>query len=138
MKNLPLEHRYDGEGIECGYRNDKWVVGLKNWTPGNDLAGLRHLEIHHQSDEQFILIRGKAALITATPGEDGPDMELTRLEPVVLYTVPRENWFFTILQRDTRMMIVQDADCTADNSEYRDLNAKELLWLHSHAAPLFA
>lgn len=31
----------------------------------NDINGIKHLEIHHSTDEQFILVHGKAILITA-------------------------------------------------------------------------
>lgn len=134
----PIIHAYDGEGLETGYRNDKWVVCVKNWKPDNDIDGLKHLEVHHQTDEQFILISGKAILITATETPEGFDLKLTRLQPGVLYTVPTDGWFFTILQKDTKMMIVQDAGCTAENSEYRDLNTTELQLIRTQAQELFA
>ena len=47
MDIKPTSYRYDGEGIECAYRNEKWVVCIKNWKPNNDIDGLEHLEIHH-------------------------------------------------------------------------------------------
>ena len=53
------------EGIKCVYTNEKWLVSIKNWKPDNDIEGLKHLEIHHTTDEQFILVNGKAILITA-------------------------------------------------------------------------
>ena len=56
MDIKPTSYRYDGEGIECAYRNEKWVVCIKNWKPNNDIDGLEHLEIDHTTDEQFILI----------------------------------------------------------------------------------
>ena len=51
MDIKPTSYRYDGEGIECAYRNEKWVVCIKNWKPNNDIDGLEHLEIHHTTDE---------------------------------------------------------------------------------------
>lgn len=139
MPISPIISRYDGEGLQDGYRNDKWVVCIKNWKPDNDIDGLKHLEIHHQTAEQFILISGQAILITAELTESGQfDLKLTKLEPGVLYTVPVNGWFFTILQKDTKMMIVQDAGCTAENSEYRDLNEAELNLIRSQAQELFA
>lgn len=46
------------EGIKCVYTNEKWLVSIKNWKPDNDIEGLKHLEIHHTTDEQFILVNG--------------------------------------------------------------------------------
>lgn len=53
------------EGIKCVYTNEKWLVSIKNWKPDNDIEGLKHLEIPHTTDEHFILVNGKAILITA-------------------------------------------------------------------------
>lgn len=41
------------EGIKCVYTNEKWLVSIKNWKPDNDIEGLKHLEIHHTTDEQI-------------------------------------------------------------------------------------
>ncbi len=61
----PDQYENNAEGILCDYKNPKWLVCIKNWKPDNDIAGIAHLEIHHSTDEQFILAAGKAILITA-------------------------------------------------------------------------
>ena len=61
----PDQYENNAEGILCIYKNPKWLVCIKNWKPDNDIAGIAHLEIHHSTDEQFILAAGKAILITA-------------------------------------------------------------------------
>jgi dihydroorotase len=66
----PDQYENNAEGILCVYKNPKWLVCIKNWKPDNDIAGIAHLEIHHSTDEQFILAAGKAILITAER-EDG-------------------------------------------------------------------
>lgn len=61
----PNVYENNSEGILCVYKNEKWLVSIKNWKPDNDISGIAHLEIHHTTDEQFILSAGKAILITA-------------------------------------------------------------------------
>lgn len=61
----PDMYENNEEGILCVYKNPKWLVCIKNWKPDNDINGIKHLEIHHSTDEQFILVHGKAILITA-------------------------------------------------------------------------
>ena len=92
MDIKPTSYRYDGEGIECAYRNEKWVVCIKNWKPNNDIDGLEHLEIHHTTDEQFILISGKCIIITADRIDGKFNIELTPVEKGTLYNVPKERW----------------------------------------------
>ena len=55
----PDQYENNAEGILCVYKNPKWLVCIKNWKPDNDIAGIAHLEIHHSTDEQFILAAGK-------------------------------------------------------------------------------
>lgn len=129
----PDVYEYNGEGIQCAYRNDKWVVCIKNWKPNNDINGLEHLEIHHTTDEQFILISGKAVLITAERANNKFDIALTPLEKGKLYNVPTECWFFTVVQKETKMMYVQDSGCSAENSEYCKLSHEEIAFIQQHA-----
>jgi len=28
------------EGISCVYKNEKWLVCIKNWKPANDVTGI--------------------------------------------------------------------------------------------------
>ena len=74
----PDVYENNGEGILCVYKNEKWLVSIKNWKPDNDIDGIAHLEIHHSTDEQFILAAGKAILITAAKADDGFKIELSR------------------------------------------------------------
>lgn len=138
MVPAPIEAKYTGIGIRDGYRNDKWVVCIKNWKPNNDINGLEHLEIHHTTDEQFILLSGKCVLITAERSNGKFQMRLTPLEVGTLYTVPAECWFFTVVQRETRMMYVQDSSCSTENSEYCKLSQEEIAYIQEHAGPMLA
>ena len=104
------------EGIKCVYTNEKWLVSIKNWKPDNDIEGLKHLEIHHTTDEQFILVNGKAILITAERKDGKFETELTLMEKGKVYNVPKECWFYSITQKDTKMVYVQDSGCSMENS----------------------
>lgn len=74
----PDQYENNAEGILCVYKNPKWLVCIKNWKPDNDITGIAHLEIHHSTDEQFILAAGKAILITAErEGGSFKNIELT-------------------------------------------------------------
>lgn len=134
----PDVYENNGEGILCVYKNEKWLVSIKNWKPDNDIDGIARLEIHHSTDEQFILAAGKAILITAEKGDDGFKIELTLMEQGKVYNVPAECWFYSITQKDTKMMYVQDSNCSMENSDFCDLSADEIAWIQSNARRLFA
>lgn len=109
---------FEGEGIECVYDNGKWVACIKNWKPNNDIESIERLEVHHESDEQFILVKGKAILLLAESKDSFDDTKLIPMEIGKIYNVPKENWFNTITEKNTKLMYVQDAGTTDKNSEY--------------------
>lgn len=123
----PDVYENNDEGIKCVYKNEKWLVCIKNWKPDNDIEGLKHLEIHHSTDEQFVLISGKAVLITAER-DNGKfvNIELTPMEIGKVYNVPKEMWFYSITRKDTKMAYVQDSNCSMDNSELCDMTKEEI------------
>ena len=135
----PSVYENNGEGILCVYKNEKWLVSIKNWKPDNDIAGISHLEIHHTTDEQFILSAGKAILITAER-ENGrfTHLELTLMEQGKVYNVPAECWFYSITQKDTKMMYIQASDCSMENSDFADLSSEDVAVLQEKARALFA
>lgn len=135
----PAVYENNAEGILCVYKNEKWLVSIKNWKPDNDIAGIAHLEVHHSTDEQFILAAGKAILITAER-ENGAfrDIVLTLMEQGKVYNVPKEVWFYSITQKDTKMMYVQDSNCSMENSDFADLSAEDIEYIQSEARKLLA
>ncbi len=134
----PDIYENNDEGIRCVYKNEKWLVCIKNWKPDNDIDGIVRLEIHHSTDEQFILAAGKAILITAEREKNRFHIELTLMEQGKVYNVPAECWFYSITQKDTKMMYVQDANCSMDNSDFCDLSEVEIEYIKTNAKKLFA
>lgn len=135
----PDIYENNGEGILCVYKNEKWLISIKNWKPDNDIAGIAHLEVHHSTDEQFILAAGKAILITAERENDAfKNICLTLMEQGKVYNVPAECWFYSITQKDTKMMYVQDSNCSMENSSFADLAANDVAYIQEAARKLLA
>ncbi|WP_044478951.1 hypothetical protein [Paenibacillus antibioticophila] len=130
-------YAHEGEGIECVYKNEKWLVCIKNWKPDNDINGIHRLEVHRETDEQFILVKGKAILMVSERKDDRFDIELIEMELGKIYNVPQDTWFYTIMQKDTKMMYVQDANTTNENSEYCEMSETELVNVRKRALEIF-
>lgn len=129
----------NAEGIKCVYKNDKWLVSIKNWKPDNDIDGICHLEIHHETDEQFIVSAGKAVLISAdSQGDKITDITVTEMEKGKVYNVPKEMWFYTITQKDTKMMYIQDSNTSMDNSDFIDLSEDQIEYIRKKAKEIFS
>lgn len=125
---------YNGEGILCVYKNNDWLVSIKNWKPDNDIGGVKHLEIHHETDEQFLLLKGKALLISADlKNEKFENIELTNMESGKVYNVPQGKWFYSITEKDTKMAYVQHSNTSLENSEFHDLEEEQVLSIKKKA-----
>lgn len=135
MKVEVFEHR--GEGINCVYKNNEWLVSIKNWKPDNDISGVHHLEVHHETDEQFILMMGQAILISADrEGDQFVNIALTKMEIGKVYNVPKEKWFYSITQKDTKMAYVQHAATSMDNSDFHNLTPGQVIEIQKAAEGL--
>ncbi len=130
-------YSHDGEGIKCIYNNKNWVLCIKNWKPDNDIEGIHHLEVHHETDEQFILVKGKAILLAADRKDGKFEIELIEMEIGKVYNVPKETWFYSITRKDTKMMYVQDAGTSMENSEFCEMTDSELTAVRNKAAEIF-
>ena len=53
--------------------------------------------------------------------------------PCLLYTS-----FYSITQKDTKMMYVQDSNCSMENSDFCDLSMDEIAYIQTNARRLFA
>ena len=135
----PDVYENNAQGILCVYKNDKWLVSIKHGEHDNDIYRIAHLEVHHSTDEQFILAAGKAILITAQR-ENGAfkDIVLTPMEQGKVYNVPKECWFYSITQKDTKMMYVQDSNCSMENSDFADLSPEDIAAIQKTARELLA
>jgi mannose-6-phosphate isomerase-like protein (cupin superfamily) len=109
----------------------------KNWKPDNDIEGLHRLEVHHSTDEQFILLSGKSILLVEDRKDRKFDIEVIEMEHGKIYNVPRETWFYTIAQKDTKVIYIQDSDTTEENSEYCELTESELAEIKEKAIKIF-
>ena len=77
-------------------------------------------------------------MITAAKADDGFEIELTLMEQGKVYNVPAECWFYSITQKDTKMMYVQDSNCSMENSDFCDLSRDEIAYIQTNARRLFA
>ncbi len=133
----PEIYENNEEGIKVVYKNEQWSVSIKNWKLDNDIAGVGKMEVHHTTDEQFILTSGKALLITADE-KDGvfSNIELTPMEIGKVMQVPMEQWFFSITQKDTKTIYIQRSDCSMENSEIKYLTPEQIADVQERAREL--
>ncbi|TXT43871.1 MAG: hypothetical protein FD137_1709 [Spirochaetes bacterium] len=118
---------YAGEGLIRVYENKKWMVGIKNWKPANDIANIDCLERHNETDELFVLLSGACTLLYANEDEGGGlEISAERMEPNSLYKIPQGLWHNTVTMKDTKLLLVEDSATGSHNSNVLMLDAQQL------------
>lgn len=114
---------YEGEGIDEVYNNGEWLISIKNWREANTPEKIYRLEIHHTTDQQFILISGSACLLSCDGFGPEDEILVTPLEKGKVYNVPTGLWFNNILSKDCKLVYVENSNAGDPpcNSEYRNM-----------------
>ena len=63
--NLIEEYRHSKEGYNPYLIGPKWQVAQLNYMPELAPDAIKKVDIHHQTDETFLLMAGQAVLIGA-------------------------------------------------------------------------
>ncbi|MDC3418543.1 cupin [Aquibacillus salsiterrae] len=119
-------YEFNSQGMERVYENEKWLVGIKNWKPENDITGVNCLERHNQTDELFVLLSGGCVLIYANETEKGLKFNAVKMEPMKVYQIPARLWHNTITQKETKMVLVEDSSTSMDNSDILKLSETQI------------
>lgn len=122
MANLEIYH-WEEQGYQPLVFSDGWQVALLNWEPLFDRENLNEIERHNQSDEVFVLLRGWAVLFTRPEGEP---LEAVKMEPGVVYNVPKGVWHNLVASHDVAFLIVENQGTHLDDTEIRPISEDEL------------
>ena len=124
------EYTYEGKGLTRVFENEKWMVGIKNWKPENDITGITCLERHNITDELFILLAGRCTLLYANVTESGLVIEKVEMEPMKVYNIPTGLWHNTVTRKDTKLALIEDSSTGAANSDNLDLTEAQIARVH--------
>ncbi|MGL5434440.1 MAG: cupin [Lachnospiraceae bacterium] len=119
-------YEFEQEGMQRVFENEKWMVGIKNWKPANDINGIDCLERHNLTDELFVLVTGTCTLIYANETDGGVDFGAVKMEPNKVYNIPATLWHNTITQKDTKMILIEDSNTSMDNSDILSLDEEQI------------
>ena len=109
-----------GDGYSRVVSGSKWTVASLNYAPRFDERNIVDLERHNLTDETFVLLSGSATLIV------GDDAERILMEPLKIYNVRAGAWHNIVVSPDARVLVVENADTSKDNTEYLDLKTRKV------------
>ena len=107
---------YEGVGYNRTLSYGEWRVAIANYAEHFDKDKYTYLERHLLTDEVFVLLSGKATLKT------GKEFTETQLENGKIYNVKKGSWHALLLEKDSKVLIVENHNTAKENTEYYFFN----------------
>jgi len=128
---------YEGENYKPVLITNKWQIAYLNSCLEYELKSIKKVDIHHKTDEAFVLLEGKAVLIAAEIEQDKIKFELIIMEEGTTYNIPKGVWHNIVLYDNTRVCIIEDANTHLGDFEFYHFSEEETQQLHNKVRALF-
>lgn len=114
-----------------------WRVALLNDCDDLLPGKLARMQRHDETDEVFVLLRGRCILFVADGEDRAGAIQAQDLAPGTVYNVKRGVWHTHTLAPGTSVLVVENRDTTYGNSPFCDLDAAQRSALLAHVARLW-
>ena len=106
---------------------EKWCVAAICASEHNSADAIKQMERHNETDEVFLLIRGRSILFAATrQGERGiGGIDNVEMESLRVYNVKRGVWHACVLGSDAVVLVVENSGTGRNNSDYAQLTTDQ-------------
>ena len=111
---------YTGEGYKPLIDFNGWRVAYLRYLDGLFPPKIDKMERHMETDEVFVLIGGQATLLIGGNEAEIKSLEAVPMQPLTLYNVRKSAWHGVILSRDATILLVENTNTCANNTEYFD------------------
>ncbi len=115
-------YSYEGNGYNPYLIAQGWQIAQLNYSEENKFYSIHKMDVHHQTDEAFILQKGTVILIAAHIEEDNITFELELLTKAKTYNIPAECWHNLMMSEDAEVIIVETANTHLSDFEYYALS----------------
>ena len=121
-----LSYEYTGLGMSRVFETEEWTVGIKNWKPASDRSGIDCLERHNLTDELFVLLEGKCDLLFANEENGELVFDKQPMEFGKVYNIPATLWHNAVMEKGTKMVLIENASTSPENSDVVTLSAEQI------------
>jgi hypothetical protein len=121
-KNLLEVSEYTGEGYMPLIDFNAWRVAVLNYIDELLPERLNTMQRHDETDEIFVLLRGRCILFLANGDEMVEEVYAEDLQPLKFYNVKQGCWHTHTLSKDAVLLIVENRNTSSENSPTVDLS----------------
>lgn len=108
-----------------------WQVAVLNYAPAESAEAIDKLDIHHKTDEAFMLIDGDVVLIAAAVSDSGIEYDMVKMEKGIVYNIPKNVWHKIAMREGSGVYIVENADTHVSDFEFYPLSEEQRMTLCS-------
>ena len=117
---------------DLGYQplviNSNWQVAKLNWESSFDIRNFHEMERHNHTDEVFILLKGRAILLTRyNQGE----IFIQEMKTGIVFNVKEGIWHNLLSTRDASWIIIENPNTHLNDTEILAVNDRELIQIKS-------
>ncbi len=120
---------YEKEGYKPVVDFNCWRVAYYNSNHNMKKEEITYLEKHLESDEIFVLLEGKALLITGGKKDKPSKPKIYKMEKNKVYNVKKGVWHTVLMKKNTKILIVENKNTSKKNSEYFNINRDYLKYI---------
>lgn len=107
-----------GNGYEPFLITPNWQVAQLNSSPELTIDRLDKIERHINTDEVFILTRGRAVLIAAENVPEAIWFEILDMKTGMTYNITKGRWHNIVMTQESEIIIVEDTETHKNDVEY--------------------
>jgi hypothetical protein len=116
---------YEGMGFKPLIYFGGWRVAILRYVDEIQPDRIATMERHMETDEVFVLLRGRGNLILGGNGDKCEGILSQAMEIGRIYNVKKFAWHTILLSRDASVLLMENHDTDEQNSEYDTLSAKQ-------------
>jgi ureidoglycolate hydrolase len=118
-------HSHEVEGFKVLVQYQSWRTAVLNQGKENKPESLSYIERHKETDEVFVLLKGKACLVIGGDNEKPDSIEALPMDLNKTYNVKANVWHGVLMSPDASIYIVENIDTSKENSDYYNLTSEE-------------
>lgn len=128
------EYSHIGVGYKPFLIKAGWQVAKLNYHSKNGVENLNYIELHHKTDEAFILLKGTAVLIIVEKEEMELRFNMVTMKECIVYNIPKDVWHNIAMKEDAEILIIENANTHLEDYEIYEMSKdqkktlKELLF----------
>lgn len=106
--------------------SEGWQVAFLTPEPGHNLDDLEEMDLHSNTDEVFVLLKGHAVLISASYSEGmSPCFDAVSMETGKTYNIPAGVWHNIAMAEDAEILIVEKSETHLNDVLHRPLRLED-------------